>query len=25
LGICAQAICRVFACAVIYTAKHLTG
>jgi hypothetical protein len=25
LGICSQAICRVFACAVIHTAKHLTG
>jgi hypothetical protein len=25
LGICFQAICRVFACAVIHTAKHLTG
>jgi hypothetical protein len=23
LGICSQAICRVFACAVIHTAKHL--
>jgi hypothetical protein len=25
LGICSQAICQVFICAVIHTTKHLTG
>jgi hypothetical protein len=25
LDICSQAICRMFTCAVIHTAKHLTG